>query len=102
MSPWGVPTAGGVVPYFQAEDAAVLARVGAHDKNVFLINGNGWIQFGDTFPEYALLFYLPLTAPDEVLGHSNLHSMLHPTPNGHSKVAYHAIDYLLKWGLKAA
>jgi hypothetical protein len=53
MSPWGFPTPSGLVPYFQDEDAAVLARVGTHDKNVFLINGNGWIQYGDTFSEYA-------------------------------------------------
>ncbi|EIN09373.1 hypothetical protein PUNSTDRAFT_126308 [Punctularia strigosozonata HHB-11173 SS5] len=75
MSPWGYPTPSGLVPYFQTEDAAVVA--GVKDKNVFLVNGTGWIQYGDTFPDYT-----------------------HPTPNGHSKIAYHMIDYLLKWGLK--
>jgi hypothetical protein len=49
MSPWGFPTPYGVVPYFDAEDSAVLA--GVNDKNVFLVNGTGWIQYGDTFPE---------------------------------------------------
>jgi hypothetical protein len=29
------------------------------------------------------------------------HSYTHPTPNGHSKIAYHMIDYLLNFGLKA-
>ena len=51
MSPWGYPTPSGLVPYFQTEDAATVA--GVNDKNVFLINGNGWISYGDTFSEYV-------------------------------------------------
>jgi hypothetical protein len=51
MSPWGYPEPQGVVPYFNAEDSAVLA--GVNDKNVFLVNGTGWIEYGDTFPEYV-------------------------------------------------
>jgi hypothetical protein len=49
MSPWGLATPTGVEPYFQAETAATVA--GVHDSNVFLVNGTGWITYGDTFPE---------------------------------------------------
>jgi hypothetical protein len=58
MSPWGYPTPTGVVPYFDAEDAATIA--GVHDSNVFLVNGTGWITYGDTFPECVPLEWWPL------------------------------------------
>jgi hypothetical protein len=93
MSPWGYPEPQGVQPYFNAEDAAVLA--GVHDQNVHLINGTGWIEYGDTFPECVALRAATRVSADK------LHSELHPTPNGHSKIAYHTIDYLLNFGLQA-
>jgi hypothetical protein len=97
MSPWGLAEPAAVVPYLQDEDAAVVPRL--YDKQVFLMNGNGWIQFGDTFPEYASPSCCPLMAPDEAIGYLYLRSFLHPTSNGHSKIAYHVIDYLVNWGL---
>jgi hypothetical protein len=51
MSPWGYVSPAGVRPYYNAEDAAAIA--GVHDANVHLINGTGWIQYGDAFPEYV-------------------------------------------------
>jgi hypothetical protein len=57
ISAFGFPTPQGLIEYFQAEDTATLN--GVKGKDVHLVNGTGWVQYGDTFPEYV-----PLPVPN--------------------------------------
>ncbi|CCM00131.1 uncharacterized protein FIBRA_02158 [Fibroporia radiculosa] len=78
--PWGWPSADAPpAPYYVGIYQEVVEyRQSVGDRNVYLVNATGWIDYSDVFP-----------------------SNLHPTVEGHQKVAGYFESWLEEWGLVA-
>ncbi|KIJ61724.1 hypothetical protein HYDPIDRAFT_31055 [Hydnomerulius pinastri MD-312] len=78
--PWGWPSADGPPsPYYVGiYEQVVNYRTSFGDKNIYLVNATGWIDYSDVYP-----------------------ANLHPTVEGHEKVTGYLTSWLENWGLTA-
>ncbi|KAG8998016.1 hypothetical protein FRB94_010776 [Tulasnella sp. JGI-2019a] len=77
--PWAWPLSDGTFGYFYqgVYQTVVANRNAAGDKHVYYIDMTGWLDYDDVYPDN-----------------------LHPTPEGHIKVAAKMAAWLENWGLK--
>ncbi|KAJ7488179.1 SGNH hydrolase-type esterase domain-containing protein [Mycena latifolia] len=78
LTPWGWPNPDGPNAYYYpaAYDEVLAARQALGDQNMFLVNTTGWVTYADVFPDN-----------------------LHPSVEGHAKIAGLFQDWLENWGL---
>ncbi|EGN92302.1 hypothetical protein SERLA73DRAFT_191343 [Serpula lacrymans var. lacrymans S7.3] len=78
--PWGWPSADAPpAPYYVGIYQEVVDyRRSIGDENIFLVNSTGWVEYSDVYP-----------------------TNLHPTPEGHEKIAGYFEQWLEEWGLTA-
>ncbi|TFY57673.1 hypothetical protein EVG20_g8451 [Dentipellis fragilis] len=79
FTPWGWPQPdGSISQYYEVSYTKIVdSRHAAGDSNVFLVNTTGWVTLQDVFADN-----------------------LHPTVDGHMKIASFFEHWLQNWGLK--
>ncbi|KAJ7716951.1 SGNH hydrolase-type esterase domain-containing protein [Mycena metata] len=78
FTPWGWPSPDGPNAFYYpgAYEAVLAARQSLGDNNMFLVNTTGWVTYADVFPDN-----------------------LHPSVEGHAKIAGLFQQWLEDWGL---
>ncbi|KAF7312931.1 SGNH hydrolase [Mycena kentingensis (nom. inval.)] len=79
FTPWGWPQPNGPNAFYYdgAYEEVLQARQSLGDNNMFLVNTTGWVTFADVFPDN-----------------------LHPSVEGHAKIARLFQQWLEDWGLE--
>ncbi|KAJ7208929.1 hypothetical protein GGX14DRAFT_566627 [Mycena pura] len=79
FTPWGWPQPSGPNTFYYpgAYESVLAARQALGDQNMFLVNTTGWVTFADVFPDN-----------------------LHPSVEGHMKIAGLFRAWLEDWGLQ--